>query len=74
MLIWRERKCRRWRASTSQRTAPPRKIGVEEDSGRYTPTANASEGRPDISSTTAIITPKSTSAHGSFWLRMPLMM
>ncbi len=45
---------------------PPTKMGVEDEIGRYTPTANASDGMPDISSTTAIITPSSTSAHGSF--------
>ena len=53
---------------------PPTKIGVEDESGRYTPTANASDGMPDISSTTAIITPSSTRPHGSWRLRMPLMM
>ena len=50
---------------------PPMKIGVEDDSGRYTPTANASAGIPAISSTTAIITPSSTSAHGNLRSRMP---
>ncbi len=44
---------------------PPMKIGLDEDSGRYTPTANASDGTPDISSTSVIITPRSTSAQGS---------
>ena len=53
---------------------PPMKIGLVVDSGRYTPTANASELTPDISSTSAIITPSSTSPQGSSRLRMPLMM
>ena len=35
-------------------------MGDEEESGRYTPTAKASEGMPAISSTMAIITPSST--------------
>ena len=48
--------------------------GADDESGRYTPTANASEGTPDISSVMAIITPSSTSPHGSWRLRMPLMM
>ena len=53
---------------------PPIMIGDDEESGRYTPTAKASEGMPASSSTTAIITPNSTSAHGSSRSRMPLMM
>src|SRR5437764_8611660 len=60
--------------STNQRTTPPIRIGDDDDSGRYTPTAKASDGIPDISSTMAIIAPRITSAHGSFPPRMPLMM
>ncbi|NKB15746.1 MAG: hypothetical protein HC774_00620 [Sphingomonadales bacterium] len=39
---------------------PPKKIGDEDDSGRYTPTANAKDGIPDISSVNAIMTPTPT--------------
>src|SRR5580692_7176806 len=60
--------------STSHRTHPPAKIGVDADRGRYTPTANASDGMPLISSTIARPTPRSTSSQGSLRLRIPLMM
>jgi len=36
------------------------KIGLDDDNGRYTPTAKASDGMPDISSTSEIITPITT--------------
>src|SRR5437773_1995264 len=42
---------------------PPTKIGDDEESGRYTPTANASDGMPASSSTTEIMTPNSTRPH-----------
>src|SRR5207248_10539890 len=58
----------------SKRTMPPRKIGVEEESGRYMPTAKASDGMPLSSSTMAVITPRSTRPHGNCPLRIPLMM
>ena len=56
---------------TAHRVRPD---GSDEEIGRYTPTANVSAGTKDICSATVIIAPKSTSAHGSLWSRMPLMM
>ena len=45
---------------------PAENIGAEDESGRYTPTANGSDGTPLSSSTTAMDTPSSTSVQGSF--------
>ena len=49
-------------------------MGVDEDNGRYIPTAKASEGTPLNSRTIYIITPSRTNPHGNSPLRMPLMM
>ena len=59
--------------STAQRTIPPTKIGAETEIGKYNPTAKASDGIPESSSTIAIITPSRTKPHGSSWLKIPLM-
>src|SRR3990172_4379834 len=56
---------RRLNLSDSQRIMPPQKIGVEADSGKYTPTAKGREGTPLSSRTMAMATPKSTSDHGN---------
>ena len=73
-LNFRSRKRWRIRRSTSQRTNPPTNTGAEEEMGRYTPTAKASDGMPLNSRTTEIITPNNTKAQGSFASRIPLMM
>src|SRR5215467_1049516 len=59
--------------STYARTSPPTKIGAVVAIGRYEPTANDNERIPHSSSTTEMKTPTSTSPHGRFWLRSPLM-
>ena len=49
------------------------KIGAEVESGRYTPTAKASEETPQSSRPPRMATPNNTRTHGSFWFRMPLV-
>ena len=50
-----------------------RKIGTDDWIGRYTPTANGSDGTPANSSVTAINTPINTSSQGSLCCKMPSM-
>ena len=50
-----------------------REMGVEADSGKYTPTANGSDATPQNSIISANITPMSTKSHGSLRVRMPSM-
>src|SRR5438132_14288232 len=53
---------------------PPTMIGVLVDTGRYTPTANASDDKPHNSSTMEMNTPINTSPHGRRWVMIPSMM
>src|SRR3989338_1732302 len=59
--------------SAIQRSTPPTKIGVEDDNGRYTPTANGKDGTRHSSSTRAMPTPSRTRPHGSLLVMMPSM-
>ena len=52
---------------------PPRKTGNMVATGRYTPTANGSEGIRNSSTTTAIPAPIATSVHGSDCASTPSM-
>ena len=52
---------------------PPTKIGSVVDSGRYAPTANASERTPHSSMVTLMNTPTSTNCQSRFLASSPLM-